>query len=74
MFLLTQRLRKKLRRKEHAMLVSYSSPYEVLVCEKEKEKEMLVEWFENAVRDVEDYDREEHDSVLQIRANLRISS
>ena len=56
------------------MLVVYSSRNEVLVVSKDQEHEMIREYFIESDRDLDDFDREEHNSVLEISSSVRVDS
>ena len=56
------------------MFIVYSSNQEVIVCTPKTEKKMLKEWFEDAGRELEDYDRDEcTEAAVNIFATLRVS-
>lgn len=54
------------------MIIAYSDGYEVLVCEKKNEKEMLKIWFKKGGRNLEDYDRDESKFVFEIKTSASI--
>ena len=53
------------------MLVAYRYSNEVLVCHAKDESAMIEEWFRQGGRDVEDYDREEYESVVRVSSRTR---
>ena len=52
------------------MLIVYSGNSEILVTTPEKESLMLLEYFEEGGRDLEEYDRETCAHVVEISARL----
>lgn len=62
---------RKLRIKEIKMIISYNSDNEMLVCSQDQEGTLLKEYFTEGGRELEDYDRQEHDEVLEISSNLK---
>lgn len=56
------------------MLIIYSSHDEMLICTPDSEPQMLLEYFEQGGRDLEDFDREvRRDGVINIIPRLKVS-
>ncbi|HUS88475.1 MAG TPA: hypothetical protein VMW91_03750 [Desulfosporosinus sp.] len=55
------------------MLIVYSNGRETLVCQHKDEKRVLKEWFDEACRDIEDYDREEMEICTLIEAEQHVT-
>ena len=53
------------------MVITYTGNSEMLICSPDKENLLLKEYFIEADRELEDYDREEHQETLQITPQLR---
>lgn len=57
------------------MFVVYDGFGEILITTKEAEAEMIKEWFIDADRDLDEFDREECDEpVLLLRSEIKISN
>lgn len=54
------------------MLVIYQNDEEVLVCEKKNEKRLIKEYFEDACRDFDQYDRSTVDGIVTISNRLKV--
>jgi len=56
------------------MLVVYTGPDEVLVCELENEHEVIAEYFsQGSGRDIDDYDRDSTKRVVEISTQFKVS-
>ena len=54
-------------------MIIYSSSNEVIVCEKSNEKQLLLDYFEEGGRDLEDFDREEIKRAFHVTGGLHVS-
>lgn len=57
------------------MLVTYSSINggEILVCQKKDEKKLLKQYFNlETGRDMDEYDRQEHENIVEITSPLKV--
>lgn len=56
------------------MLIVYASDDEMLICTPDSEPQMLLEYFEQGGRDLEDFDREvRRDGVINITPRLKVT-
>ena len=56
------------------MMVTYTSDDEVLVCEVAHEKTMILEYFTEGGRDLDEYDREVVSGTVQITPRMLVSA
>lgn len=58
---------KRIKKKYVPKLIAYEGDDEVLICTPQSEQSLLKLWFNEGNRDVDDYDRVEAVSVMEIR-------